>query len=104
MFTKGNQYGRHNNHHGQLTKEQTAALRAIVNNSIQCWKEILTNGKTDIRWMQLKADIASRVINKFVPELVQESKELVISDRFIDFATDLATRISSVSQGHGRRP
>lgn len=106
MFEKGNQHGRHNNHYGRLTKEQTAALKDIVSNSIECWKKILNREGVDDdrKWQSLKADVASKVINKFVPELVSETKEVDISDRLIEFAGDLATRISGFSKGIERRP
>lgn len=97
-FEAGNQYGKHNNH-GRLSKEHTKQLRGLIPDSINAWRKILASDKTDAKWMQLKADVASKIINKFVPELVEETKELVISDRLIDFARVITSRISGLAIG-----
>lgn len=106
MFTNGNTAWKNRKHNGgaRFTKEQNEALAGLVPDSIACWRRILAIDKTDIKWQQLKAEVASKIINKFVPELVEETKELVFSDRFIEFAADLASRISGFSKGNERRP
>lgn len=83
---------------GRLTKEQLLALSGLVPKSIEVWKTILemkinSNGKG----LSVQADVASKVLNKFVADLSEINEEHGIDDGFAKLLTDIASRVGGKS-------
>jgi hypothetical protein len=70
IFTAGNQFGKHGNHwkNGSMTKEQVEILRGLIPNSLDTFKFVLNSPQTSLAWMQLKVQVAEKIISKFIPD------------------------------------
>lgn len=100
-FQNGHTYGYHDNHRGgRPCKAFDEGLTSLAPLTLIVIKETLTHGSK-----KEKAAMARWVGDKFKPNLIDITalKELTVSDRFVDFAIDLASRISGFSKGNERR-
>lgn len=103
MFTKGNTYGKHNNHQraGRLTNEQRNELAGLLPKSIECYKYILEKKSDSIEWHRLKAEVASKLFNKFVADLQDLSGDMKITgaDLIGEFLDNVRKRSSEATKG-----
>jgi hypothetical protein len=98
MFEPGHKYGNHNNHYkgGRLTKEQLAELAGLVPKSIEVWRKILEM-PVSAKGMSVQADVAGKVLNKFVADLSEIKDEHGIDDGFAKLLSDIAAGVSGKS-------
>lgn len=100
MFEPGNKYGNHNNHKsaGRLTTEQREQLAGLIPNSIEVWRKILNmtiNAKG--QGLSVQADVAGKVLSKFVADLSEVKGEHGIDDGFAKLLADIAAGVSGKS-------
>ena len=102
-FQNGHKYGNHNNHHGRLTKEQALQLSGLVPHSINEYRFILAKDTNDLKWHNLKVDVATKILSKFVPELIEtDSKiEYIAGSEIAGLLRDVADRVAGKSQDNG---
>jgi hypothetical protein len=100
MFEKGHQYGNHNNHYkgGRLTKDQQVALAGLVPKSIEVWRKILEM-EVKPKGMSVQADVAGKVLNKFVADLTEGELNISGADLLADFLKCVRDRSSKASEG-----
>ena len=98
MFEKGNKYGGHNNHQraGRLTEEQRQALAGLVPKSIEVWRKIL-DMTVQLKGMSVQADVAGKVLNKFVADLIETEENHGITSEFAGLLKDIASGVSGKS-------
>jgi hypothetical protein len=96
----GNTYGKHNNHYkgGRLTKEQVAALAGLVPTALNVWKTILEL-PVKPKGMSVQAEVASKVLNKFIADLSEQDVNITGADIIADFIKCVEARSSKSAEG-----
>ena len=94
QFLPGHNFGNHNNHKncGRLSEDQYAELKGLVPKAIDVWRAILND--TSSRWTSVRADVAGKILNKFVPELIEGKVEHEAGSKIAEFLRDTADRIA----------
>jgi hypothetical protein len=99
-YQPGNTYGKHNNHWkgGRLTKEQQSELAKLVPTAINVWKCILEM-PVKPKGMSVQAEVASKVLNKFVADLSEQDINLTGAEIIADFIKCVEARSSKPPEG-----